>query len=101
MGRDHDVNPTFFQLTDRLFLLIGGYKTRQLTHRHGEPFQAFNQVIKMLAHKHRRRRQKGGLFAFHDTFKKRAKSHFGLPEPDIPADQSIHDFFAFHIAFDF
>ena len=53
----------------------------------------------MLLRKHRRRREKRRLFAFHDGFENSPYRHFGFAVTHVAAKQSVHYLAAFHIAF--
>ena len=94
---DHDIHQAALQILERFFDL----RRRAETGKHLDTDRilrhTFAEGIEMLFRKDRGRHQIRHLLAFLYRLECSADRHFGLAEAHIPADQTVHDLFAFHI----
>ena len=99
VGADHNVNHSLFQIVDGLFLLGAGTKSGQQLYSHRELLHPLHQRIIMLLCQYGGRHQKDHLFPLLHSFKGCPNGDLGFSIAHIPADQPVHDPFAFHVLF--
>ena len=100
MCAHHQIHCAFLQPVEHFLLLSSCAKTAQDLDPHRVVGQPPTDRSIVLLGQHRRRYQKGHLFAVLDRLEGRPHGNFGLAIPDVPTDQPIHRTVGLHIPFD-
>ena len=93
------IDPTFCQIVQNRFNILGRTGAGYVFDTHGEILQSVPERLIVLIGQYGSRHQYRYLFAVCGGFECGTNSHFRLAETDITADKPIHRTIAFHIGF--
>ena len=99
MGTDDNIGKAFFQSVQTFLLLFGCTETGQQFNFHRIARHTLDKGIVMLLCQNGGRHQICHLFSILHGFECGTDSNFRFAIANVPADQSVHDFAAFHIFF--
>ncbi len=100
MGADDEIDFPVRDVFDRFPLHIRRNEARKQSDPHPKGGETPLGDFEMLPGQKGGRNQHRDLLPRVDRFESGPESDFGFPEPDIPADEAIHDIGVFHIGLD-
>ena len=99
MGSYRNIRPAVRKLFQTLLQLLPALKTGKKANPHRKPFHSFYKIVVNLLGKYRRWTKIRHLFGILHGLKRCSKSNLGLSVAHISTNQTIHDFFTFHVFF--
>ena len=100
VGADHQIHRSVHQSRNHGILFPRRPEAAQDVHLHRKGLHPPTERLEVLHRKDGCRHKHRNLLAFLDRLEGRPYRHFGLAEPDIPADQAVHRLGPFHVLLD-
>ncbi len=97
MGSHHNIHLPFFQVRNAFLLFRSRTEPAEQIHPYREILHPLRKGVVNLLRKNSCRRKVSHLFVFLDSLKCGTDGNLCLSVSDVPADQAVHDFGAFHV----